>query len=231
MRLLFLFLLLPFSSKTQVNANSWGIEDTSLYIIKNTSFGVVHGYRELFNYSGGDLDMRWIRYTPSSWPVQWGSDFTDPSNTYPDVLIIDSGDFVLPDPPGFSNKLIIGVDHNGFADTSVIRFKVFPISDPTDTLWVNFHILIGNPGVSEVSSVDLNPKIIYQPESKQLYFEGLHDEQYVLTIFDLSGKIILETTIMSGIDKIDLPNLLPGVFLINLKSSDGNFFSDKIIVR
>ena len=135
-------LLLPFFCTSQINGIYWGVADTNLTIEKNTDFGTVHDYLELFNYSGQDLEMRWIAHFNSSWPSLWAASFADPANWHPSIVDLDSADFTITDPIGFQNKLIIGVDHNSQAGTGTIDFKVFPIDHPEDVLWLCYGTII-----------------------------------------------------------------------------------------
>ncbi|NRA11554.1 MAG: hypothetical protein HRT57_06340 [Crocinitomicaceae bacterium] len=61
-----LLFFVPLIGNGQVNNSTWGVADTLITISKNTDYGPVHDYIELFNNSGQDLQMRWVCLEPTS---------------------------------------------------------------------------------------------------------------------------------------------------------------------
>lgn len=220
-------LCLSFSGRSQINTPTWGVEDTSFCIIKSTNFGIVHDYLELYNYAATDLQMRWVAQVSPDWPVQWEAGFSDPDSVYSNVLIEDSADFILPYPVAFSNKLILDVDHNNHLDTSYIRFKVFPVSYPADTLWLNYCVIITSPDVSVDESY--SPSIQFDPVTNQLIFENALAADWDLLIYSLSGTTEMEKKISAGSYTILLPELPTGFYLIQLMNKS-TILRKKIVI-
>jgi len=179
-----------------------------------------HGYIQLNNNLGADLPMRWIKHVDPNWPVQWDAGFTDPDSAYVNVLIEDSADFVLPFPDDFNDKLILNIDHNFLIDTSYIRFKVFPIDHPEDSLWLNYCVIIHAPDLSvKEISADLNI-LIDQSNQKILFSEGIFSAQ--LKIYNLSGKLLFSETDFSG-NELKISYLNTGYYLIRIQSDEITF--------
>ncbi|MEX1003235.1 MAG: T9SS type A sorting domain-containing protein [Crocinitomicaceae bacterium] len=231
-KFLLILLLLPTISKAQVTTSTWGVEDTVINIVKTTNYGVVHDYIEMFNYSGQDLQMRWIPAISTSWPSQWIPNFSDPDSSYTNPHLEDSADFTLLNPPEFSNKLIIGVDHQSFAANSVISFKVFPVDFPEDSIWIHYYIYIGEPEEAQVGeSIHTELTFFYRAFDQQLIFSGLKEDVAELSIIDLSGKVVLAKNITSqdGSYILDVKSLKKGVFILQINSKEGLRSSFKFV--
>ncbi|MFD1551682.1 hypothetical protein DNU06_02735 [Putridiphycobacter roseus] len=214
----------------QINAVNWGVSDTNLFISKNTDYGTVHDYLALYNYSGQDLQMRWVKYLDSNWPTWWGISFTDPANYHTNILNLDSADFTLTDPVGFSNKLIIGVDHQAYAWYATAHFKVFPVLHREDTLWLHYNIEIAQGNATATISQNLNKfKWQYLPSLHQINMTGNLTAQKSFTLFNLAGQKIMQQTITTSAStyNIKLPHLKTGVYFIQLRDKEGLIMETK----
>lgn len=227
MRLFVLLCFLSTCAKSQINTSTWGVDDTTICIIKTTDFGIVHDYIELFNYFGADLNMRWILETPTTWPTPWDAGFSDPTNVYSDVLPEDTADFILPYPVAFDNQLIIDVDHNNHINESYLRFKVFPIDHPEDSLWLKFCIIIQSPdaGIDEENNFNCR----YDMMSNQILFDVPLMCHLNFIICTLDSKMVSKGTISSGESTLHLPELEDGTYIIRLFSEQ--FHRSLIIIN
>ena len=220
-------------SISQIDANSWGVSDTNLFISKSTDFGTVHDYLALYNYSGQDLQMRWVKYLDSNWPSWWGLSFTDPDNYYPDILNIDSADFILPDPVGFSNKLIIGVNHQSYAWYATAHFKVFPVLYPTDTLWLHYNIeIVQGNATAAIDKESNNFTWEFIPSINQVILQGDLINYKSFTLFNLAGQKVISLNISthSNAHFIHLPNLNAGIYLMQIKDQSDRVIGTKKII-
>ncbi|UKN02173.1 T9SS type A sorting domain-containing protein [Paracrocinitomix mangrovi] len=212
MKWLISIVLLPFTGFTQVNTPTWGIEDTVLIISKTTDFGPVHDYLALTNNSGQDLNMRWICHEPQSWPTLWITDFTDPSNSFDDVQHLDSSDFVLLNPPEWNNKLIIGVQHQSFAHTDTLKFKVFPVDFPEDTLWLYYIIEVAQGNAwANIEDEDADQILQFNATTNQLSWtsSGLNPK---IEIYSLSGQLVKQ--LESNENSLIISDLKKGVYIV-----------------
>jgi len=216
MRFLIILLVFPFASKAQINAINWGVEDTSFCIVKSTDFIIVHDYLELYNYAGTDLDMQWVIQVAPDWPIQWEAGFTDPDSVYTDVLVEDTGSFVLPYPVAFSNKLILDVDHNGHIDSSYLRFKVYPVNFPDDTLWLNYCVIITAPDVSLDEADETGVSIWYNPITQVIQFANLSQSENLVAVYAANGDVVVYAVMDSGETEFPIKGLAPGVYVVML---------------
>jgi len=221
LRLPFIVVLfcLPITLSAQINTPTWGVDDTSNCTVKSIDFIMVHDYIQLFNNSGSDQQMRWIRYTDPNWPLQWEAGFTDPDSFYVDVLIEDTAEFIMLDPIEFSNQLIINVDHNNHIDTSYLRFKVYPVATPADSLWLNFCIIITMPDVS-VGEIQNELELIHDPNQQTIYCKGEVNSELTISLFDMNGKIILEQKISSAFELISVSQFQSGIYFAKISGAD-----------
>lgn len=212
-------LFLPASLISQINTPTWGVDDTSNCTVKSIEFIMVHDYIQLFNNSGANQQMRWIRYTDPNWPVQWQAGFTDPDSFYVDVLIEDTAEFVMLDPIEFSNQLIINVDHNNHVDTSFMRFKVYPLAAPADSLWLNFCIIITMPDVS-AGEVEHSLELIYNADQQTIYFKGDVNSEILISLFDMNGKTILQQKVTAPFELISVSQFERGIYFAKISGTD-----------
>lgn len=227
-RIFILFTFTTFFGFTQISTPTWGVDDTICTITKTTDFGIVHDYIELFNYSGGDLNMRWIIDIPPTWPVEWDANFNDPSNNYPDVLIVDSADFLITDPIGWDNKLIIGVQHHSFAATSYLRFKVFPVDHPEDSLWLYYNIII-NQGEAYFGLEETNePTVNIQLMGSELRINSDLEELNYMSIYNLNGQLIYSQSLSGKSKEIGLSASWKGIYIIQVRTETGAIIKKKV---
>lgn len=211
---------LPTIAGAQINTTTWGVNDTSVCLIKSYEFIMPHGYIQMNNNSGADLPMRWIKQIDPNWPVGWETGFTDPDSAYADVLIEDSADFVLPFPDDFNDKLILNVDHNFVIDTSYIRFKVFPIDHPQDSLWLNFCVIIHAP---DLSITNLNNELqVHVDVLNQTLSLDTPIQHAQVNIYDPGGKVVFSASDFSD-NQIDISGLNTGLYFIRFESDHTAF--------
>jgi hypothetical protein len=219
LRLMVALFFLPLSLSSQINTPTWGVDDTSNCTVKSIEFIMVHDYIQLFNNSGADQQMRWIRYTDPDWPIQWQAGFTDPDSFYVDVLTEDTAEFIMLDPIEFSNQLIINVDHNNHVDTSYLRFKVYPVTAPADSLWLNFCIIITMPDVS-VSEFHKDLQLVYDANHQTIFCKGELNSELTISLFDLNGKLILQQKISDEFELISVSDFEPGIYFAKISGAD-----------
>lgn len=230
---IFLLFFIPLTGISQINNASWGVADTIITISKTTDFGPVHDYIEVFNNSGQDLQMRWKCLEPLSWPALWVTNFEDPENNHNDVQNLDSADFTLLNPPGWANKLIIGVQHMSYAHTDTVSFKVWPVNFPEDSITLHYVIIIaqGNAWAS-IDENSPNIKYLFDAENKTLQLGGVGSNA-VVTIYSLTGQLVysedkysLET---SGL--IDLSDYSNEILLVNVDSENNQHYAFNILLK
>lgn len=216
-------------ANAQVTTNTWGVEDTIIVISKTTDFGPVHDYIEVFNYSGQDLNMRWICHEPFTWPTVWETDFTDTENNYNDVQHNDSADFTLLNPPGWANKLIIGVQHFSWAHTDTLRFKVWPLDFPEDSLWIKYVIIVAQ-GDDYFNLEEQNQSFAFSVDdaANKLSISGDSHEVDVV-VYNLSGQLVHQVNqYFPGSAPIDLGKLETGIYLVSLRANNVQVYAQKI---
>ncbi|MBD3635883.1 MAG: T9SS type A sorting domain-containing protein [Crocinitomicaceae bacterium] len=226
-------LLISTLSLGQVNNTTWGVDDTILVISKTTDFGPVHDYIEVFNNAGQDLQMRWVYHEPASWPTLWETNFTDLENNYYDLQHLDSADFTLLNPPGWSNKLIIGVQHFSFAHTDTIKFKVWPIGFPEDSLWLYYVIEIAQ-GNAWAGIAEEQQEIDYWLDQSSRQFMFMEDVGTVdISVYDLTGRLVKRVNAFQAISHsvLDFSGLRNGTYIVDIADPLSGAHSIKVNLR
>lgn len=230
---LFIFLIsfIPLIAISQINNSSWGVADTIITITKTTDFGPVHDYIEIFNNSGQELQMRWKCLETTSWPALWVTNFSDTEVDYYDVENLDSADFTLLNPPGWDNKLIIGVQHSSYAHTDTVSFKVWPIDTPENAITIHYVIIISQ-SIAWVSinenSTDL--EYIVDQESNVLKLKG--DGAADIIVYSMTGQIVYSEThySLTNSEPIDLSGFSDELLMIHVNTHNNQNSVIKILL-
>ncbi|KGL61993.1 T9SS type A sorting domain-containing protein [Polaribacter sp. Hel1_85] len=94
-----------------------------------------------------------------------------------------------------------------------------------------FYLHTTNSALSVDNNVALENVSIYKLDKSTLRIVGLSQEKTTVSIFNLLGKQVLNTSFTSnGVKNIDLPNLSKGVYLVQLKTNSGKL-NKKIILE
>lgn len=190
-------------------------------IVKTTNSGIMHEYILITNLSGQVLPMRWIaRFggaveTPS--PTVWVYGVADPDSAYAVINDNDSADFNLP--LLNNNKIIISAIHNGTPGAYEIDFKIFPISNPSDSTIIGFPIIVtqGGVGVNEFI-LNSNTLIFPNPTSQKISIITELDPN-LIEIADVSGRIV--KSFDNFRKEIDVSELKIGDYFIILHTEQG----------
>lgn len=107
-------------------------------------------------------------------------------------------------------------DYDGVASYSpAVEVKVEPLSN----------LSVGGRPVR----LNLYPNPV--KHSFTLSFSETPEQQITLSIYDINGKLISETTITNDQSQIDVSSFVPGVYLVGIKAEDEIIFSEKIIIQ
>jgi len=176
-------------------AQVYHFPETTKSFFKATNFGTVHGYLEVVNDTGDSVLMRWISRRDSLCPSEWVFNFDDQNSNYTPVLHLDSANFYLKPPSTFLQKMIIGLNHQGVADTSSINFTVFPVDNRADSTRIQYRFFIAQgppPDTNDTASGVENLWMIAQIDFRwssnfELTPLSTFDE---INCYDLNGKLV-----------------------------------------
>lgn len=228
---IFIFSFIPLTTISQVNNSSWGVSDTIITITKTTDFGVVHDYIEIFNNSGQDLQMRWKCLKTTSWPALWVTNFSDTEVDYYGVENLDSANFTLLNPPGWDNKLIIGVDHSSYAHSDTVSFKVWPIDTPENAITIHYAIIITESSASTSKNENSNDlEYIVDQESNALKLEG--DGRADIVVYSMTGQVVYseKNYSLSKSEPINLSGYSGELLFINVNTHNNESSVIKILL-
>lgn len=85
--------------------------------------------------------------------------------------------------------------------------------------------IVNTPSKSEIL-ISPNP---FENEIRIVMQDNIGEKK--ITLFSLNGMIIYENTFWGQVKKIDLKNIESGMYILNIKSPDGNVFNQKIIKK
>ncbi|QXP63024.1 T9SS type A sorting domain-containing protein [Polaribacter sp. HaHaR_3_91] len=94
-----------------------------------------------------------------------------------------------------------------------------------------FYIHTSTNSVLSINSAILESIGIYKTNNSKLKITGLSQGKSIVKLFNILGKQMMETSFASsGSDAISLPNLAPGIYIIQLKTASG-VLNKKIILE
>ncbi len=103
---------------------------------------------------------------------------------------------------------------------------------PLDSITITYTI----DGIScvldntEFESAELS-NIYPNPTKNNLNIEVLTDEAQQLSIFDLNGKLLLEVTLSTGLNQIDLSHIASGAYVYCLKSGEQILKTEPLMIE
>ena len=213
-------------SGLSVNAQLYSVAAPIQIMNHTTNDNTLHDYVEITNLSGGPLPMKWeARFgTLLEWPFQWTALFTDPDSVYNPIIHGDTASFVLQDTAFSLNQLIIGVDHYGFTGTSDIRFKIYPLSNPADSMFIGFNITVTQyTGVVTNYIVNTNDLVYPNPSNDGIF--NLNQPFKKALIYNSFGAMVYE----SSSKKIDLTEYANGIYFLHTETEEGIWSKNKLI--
>lgn len=145
MKQILIFSLLLFSTQIQGQLG-FTFPETQVIFNKDVTFGTVHGYLEIESDTSDTLPIKWIARIQESMPSEWVVNFDDQTTFYPTIQSGNTDTFDLIPAQTFNRKLIIGLAHNGVADTASIFFSVFPVNSPNDSVIIEYQFRIARSG-------------------------------------------------------------------------------------
>jgi hypothetical protein len=78
----------------------------------------------------------------------------------------------------------------------------------------------------------LHPQLYPNPATNQLILDIAYDIRWIgksVSLFDVSGQLMMQVTITSKIQTIDISKLKPGLYFISTKKEDGSFIKQKFV--
>jgi len=97
------------------------------------------------------------------------------------------------------------------------------IIDDIDTEWEDF------PAVVNITQPEIEFGIFPNPAKDIIFLKGLEPQEYHASFTDLSGKKVMETA--GVIDRIDIADLKPGMYILKMNSTNGNFIGSHYFIK
>lgn len=147
--LLFILSIVGHSIFAQTGYN---VPEKKISFEKDVTFGTVHGYLEIESDTNDTLPMFWVARKDVDFPIEWVVNFDDQSSYYPVINSGDQDSFNLNPIGSFTRKLIIGLAHNGIADTASIFFSLHPQENPNDSVVIEYQFKIARKKGEEIDT-------------------------------------------------------------------------------
>lgn len=167
------------------------------------------------NISGGVIQLAWTKIYEDI-PTGWDYSLCDKGTCYPGFPI--SGTMVTLITPTDSGLLDVNVDPFSLTGTLTVRFYVYETSAPLagDTLtWI---LTSQTTGKEEITSTDF--KLYPNPCTEYIQIDLQTELSDALYIYDLNGHIILQKPMIQNNERIDVSNMTPGTYILELRGKN-----------
>lgn len=172
-------------------------EDTSATIIVSLAQSPAHWYLEIYNDCGSDTTLRWVTHFENI-PAEWNIGFSAQNQDWPTIQDLDSSDFTAFVTQDFPQKLIIGATTNQTPGHGTVFFDIFNPVDRNFIQTIEFEFIVGSAALGALDQVDF----LQQKDGSLQVTNGKSTQ---VTIYDLSGKILLTETSSIGFDLTKWP--------------------------
>ena len=238
--LLATLLVLVFSGLS--NAQSFTASSIYVTAVKPADAFVFYNYTQLENLTGDTLHMRWVKLETlinpnaghgASTMGSWVTSIADPSNLYNPANDLDSADFYLGPEVSSTDKFIFHLFPNLQAGNLVVKFKLFPIADPSDSLIVTFDY-IATAVTTDVGEAALGGKMLLfpNPASTSFNLTNLTGKQQKAWLISPAGQV-LDVFSLKLLEKkeTDCTGLPPGNYYLKFQHDQEVFLKQLTIAR
>ncbi len=221
--------------------SSFSVSPELVYAIKSADTQVFYNYAQFENHTNDTLQMRWVKTVLfTSNPIGqggghgggWNTAVQDPQNFYNPANTLDSADFYLKPETGSTDKFILQLFPDGIPGELLVRFKLYPINDPNDSLIVTFDYTAFDPATG-VNAFELNKTINVFPNPASDYFwlENDSKEKIKVTLLNGNGQLIRKKQLERGTSfKFDCSGMPRGWYYVLLET-DHQFGIKRIAVK
>ena len=175
----------------------------------------MHHFIEVNNHVGDTLDMRWKKTVKGNPPSAWKVNFADPESNHPDISMIDSVDFILPDSASnwTYNKFVIGVNPNGAVGNGQYIFTIFERSNPADSLRIYYTVEVYT-GI-HLAEQQLELSLYPNPADQYVYIPSFTAYTKV-SLWDVSGREYPRVVRVAG-SRLDVSAVPQGNYILKLE--------------
>lgn len=212
-------LLVPSAGKAQ----SFGVQDTIKYLVKDISASTPpHDNIQLINNTNDTLYLRWVETRLPGFSTAWDLGLQDPDNYYyPQIL--DSADFYIESPASSVDKMIINLYHNNNPGNGRVKYKIYDIANPSDSLNIYFDFTITAQGQGNGINESFAKYFSYTVGDGKLYLHGQNKQILEnVKLYSIDGKLITNKSSMSTMTVLNLP-YSKAIYVVVVTLSEGTF--------
>ena len=183
---------------------------------------VFYNYIELGNNTDDTLYMHWektetICSNPGEPGNIWNIGIQDHVNFYNPANHLESGNFFIPTITGSTDKFLLHLFPNNLAGRLVVKFKFYPIDNPSDSVSVVYDYTVTEVVGIEDFFVENNFVVNPNPASQYFYITNQSTQKSVISIFDAHGKRLQNISLgISETEQIDCSRYPNGVYFVKI---------------
>ncbi len=185
--LLFVFAL----SFTTLNAQNFSVETLEKTIYGSPSIYTFYEDIDLYNDLGSPFIMHWERIEESI-PEGWETSNCDPNDCR--AIGVTGASFTLPNSVGFLNTHFYP---HGIAGSGYMKVKLWPDTNPADSVILTYYGVAGTVGVEEIEAQDIQ---VYPSPAKNILNVMLPNPNEAITVnvTNVNGQVVDEFDLSQG---------------------------------
>jgi hypothetical protein len=222
-------------------AQSFTATPTFVTAVKPASFFVFYNYTQLENLTDDTLHMRWVKtetlinpgagHGTSTDMGSWVTSILDPSNSYDPANDLDSADFYLGPEVSSTDKFIFHLFPNLQAGNLVVKFKLFPVANPSDSISLTFDYTATPVTTGLAESLADDRIFLYpNPAATRFYLDNLTGKPQTVWLLNPAGQVLNSFLLKQNeVGEINCAGLPPGSYYLKYQFEQSVFFKKLII--
>lgn len=178
------------------------------------------------NISKDTINLKW-KLIKSNLPENWEASVCDNSFCY--TSLVESGSMtpIFPDDYGF---ILLHITPKIKLGESVIQYAVWDVMAPEEIDTLTFILKVENTTKIN-SSQNFNISTYPNPAAEFINIAINTNNLYSYKISDIYSRIVLSGHLSSNINEVMLHQLSSGIYLLEIKDSDGNIQSKQTFIK
>lgn len=216
--------------------SSFSVSADTVFGIKPSDYFVFYNYVEFGNNTADTIQMRWekvesICSNPGEPGNIWNIAIQDHVNFFNPANHLGSGNFFIPTVTGSTDKFLLHLFPNNLAGHLVVKFKFYPIDNPSDSASVVFDYTVTEVVGLDNQVLENDFKIDPNPTSQFFNISNHSAFNSSISIFNAEGKMLESLNLNTGKTKqIDCSSWSNGVYFVKV-DSDGKYGMKQIVIN
>jgi hypothetical protein len=216
--------------------SSFSVSADTVFGVKPSDYFVFYNYIEFGNNTADTIQMHREKVesfcsNPGEPGNIWNIAIQDHVNFYNPANQLGSGNFFIPTITGSTDKFLLHLFPNNLAGHLVVKFKFYPIDNPSDSTTVVFDYTVTEVVGVDKHFVENNFKMAPNPASQFFNVSNHSAHKSSISVFNSEGKILKSLNLNSEErEQIDCSTWPNGAYFVKVVS-EGKYGMKHIVIN